>query len=231
MKQLVFDIETSGGKLKDLSESQQEYLLREAEKEIDPVIRQQKINDAERLLGLYPFTAKVIVIGMYDVESGKSFVYYLDDEKTRTESESQIIFESFTSEKMMLEKFWEGIKVFDQIITFNGRGFDVPFLMLRSAMLGVRVTRNFMGYRYETKNHVDLLEQLSFYGGFKRFNLDFYCHAFGIESPKSKGVTGMDVQELYEAGKIKEIASYCARDVLATYELYKIWNTYLNPKN
>ena len=30
-------------------------------------------------------------------------------------------------------------------------------------------------------------------GAARRFNLDFYCKAFGIESPKSHGVTGMDV--------------------------------------
>lgn len=38
----------------------------------------------------------------------------------------------------------------------------------------------------------------------------------------------MEVKELYKAGRIKEIAVYCSEDVKATYELYKIWNAYLN---
>ena len=40
------------------------------------------------------------------------------------------------SEKEMLESFWRVAKYVDQFITFNGRNFDVPFLMMRSAMLG-----------------------------------------------------------------------------------------------
>ena len=72
-------------------------------------------------------------------------------------------------------------------------------------------------------------EQFTFYGvsgregAARRFNLDFYCKAFGIESPKSHGVTGMDVNTLMAGGKFREIAEYCLRDVRATVELYKIW--------
>ncbi|MFA4923860.1 MAG: hypothetical protein WC557_06675, partial [Ignavibacteriaceae bacterium] len=87
MRQIVFDIETSGCKLTDLSESQQEYLLREALKETDESIRQQKTDDAERFLSLYPFTAKVVAIGMFDVQNEKSFVYYEIAEGGETEEE------------------------------------------------------------------------------------------------------------------------------------------------
>ena len=116
------------------------------------------------------------------------------------------------------------------IVTFNGRGFDVPFIYLRSALLNVPISKkNWLGYRYATEPHCDLAEQFTFYsvsgrdGAARRFNLDFYCKAFGIESPKSAGVTGMDVKDLMTAGKFREIAEYCLRDVRATVELYKIW--------
>ena len=33
----------------------------------------------------------------------------------------------------------------------------------------------------------------------------------------------MDVKDLMEAGKFREIAEYCLRDVKATVELYQIW--------
>ena len=39
----------------------------------------------------------------------------------------------------------------------------------------------------------------------------------------ANGVTGMDVKDLMEAGKYREIAEYCLRDVKATVDLYKIW--------
>jgi hypothetical protein len=37
----------------------------------------------------------------------------------------------------------------------------------------------------------------------------------------------MDVKVLYEAGRIKDIAIYCGEDIYATYQLYKIWDEYL----
>ena len=77
-------------------------------------------------------------------------------------------------------------------------------------------------------------EQLTFYGvsgrkgAARRFKLDFYCKVFGIESPKSHGVTGMDVTRLLEEGRQREIAEYCLRDVRATAELYRIWRDRLS---
>ena len=65
-------------------------------------------------------------------------------------------------------------------------------------------------------------------GAARRFNLDFYCKAFGIESPKSHGVTGMDVAQLMAEGKYREIAEYCLRDVKATVLLYQIWKDRLS---
>ena len=53
------------------------------------------------------------------------------------------------------------------------------------------------------------------------------CKAFGIESPKTAEVSGMEVKNLYDAGRIKDIAVYCSRDIYATYQLYKIWEKHL----
>ncbi|MBM3967550.1 MAG: hypothetical protein FJ308_21210, partial [Planctomycetes bacterium] len=113
---------------------------------------------------------------------------------------------------------------------FNGRGFDVPFLYLRSALLNVPITRkDWLGYRYQTDPHCDLAEQFTFYnvsgrdGAARKFNLDFYCRAFGIPSPKAQGVTGADVNDLLAAGEYRQIAEYCLRDVEATVRLYQIW--------
>jgi len=90
-----------------------------------------------------------------------------------------------------------------------------------------------LGYRYQIEPHCDLAEQLTFYGvsgrdgAARRFNLDFYCKAFGIESPKSHGVTGMDVNTLMAEGKFRDIAEYCLRDVSATWQLYLKWSELL----
>ncbi|NUN10658.1 MAG: ribonuclease H-like domain-containing protein [Ignavibacteriaceae bacterium] len=230
MREIIFDIETSGCDMADLAPSQQEYLNREPMKEPDPDLRAQKLIDAERFLSLYPFTSEIVVISMLDIQSGTYFTYY----NSKTTEESEENFKGARAkfkgmhEKDILKGFWSVMEKADKVITFNGRGFDVPFVLLRSAKLGVKPSKNWMGYRYDTVNHIDLLEQFSYYGAFKRFNLDFYCHAFGIESPKSEEISGIKVQEFYRAGKIKEVAEYCLHDVEATYKLYKIWREYLS---
>ena len=93
---------------------------------------------------------------------------------------------------------------------------------------------NWLGYRFQVEPHCDLAEQLTFYsvsgrdGAARRFNLDFYCKAFGIESPKSHGVSGRDVNAMMGEGRFREIAEYCLRDVEATLQLYKIWKERLS---
>jgi uncharacterized protein YprB with RNaseH-like and TPR domain len=226
MRKLIFDIETCSIPFETLSESQREYLLKYAEKETDSTKREAMKDEAIRYTSLYPYTAKCIAIGMYDVEKEKSYVYYESDKMEEWISESTNVQYKGLPEKEILESFWRVAQYVDQFVTFNGRNFDVPFLMMRSAMLKVKPTKNLMSYRYGDE-HIDLLEQFTFYSTTRKFNLDFYCHAFGIESPKSKDISGMEVKTLYEAGRIKDIAVYCSKDIYATSQLFKIWEEYL----
>jgi predicted PolB exonuclease-like 3'-5' exonuclease len=226
MRKLIFDIETCSYPFESLFESQREYLLKYADKEIDPAKKDAMRDEAIRYTSLYPFTAKCVAIGMYDVEKEKYYVYYVSDKIEEWNSDNTNVQYKGLPEKEMLESFWKVAQYVDQFITFNGRNFDIPFLMMRSAILNVKVTKNLMGYRYGDI-HIDLLEQFTFYGTTRKFNLDFYCHAFGIESPKSKDISGMEVKTLYEAGRIKDIAVYCSKDIYATYQLFKIWEEFL----
>ncbi|HKJ81676.1 MAG TPA: ribonuclease H-like domain-containing protein [Ignavibacteriaceae bacterium] len=228
MRTIIFDIETSAYPFDSLSESQQEYLLRYAEKAKDEEIKKEKIDDAIRYMSLYPFTAKVVAIGIYDVDKEKAFVYYESEKEEEWYSEEKNTHYKGLSEKEILESFWRIVEVADRVVTFNGRMFDAPFLMLRSAMLETKPSRNLVTNRYDKSFHIDLLDQFTFYGLIRKFNLDFYCNAFGIESPKSKGVSGMEVKTLYEAGKVKEIAAYCGDDIQATYQLFRIWADFLH---
>jgi len=225
---LIFDIETVGYEFDTLTESQQEFIQRYAEKETDEEKKEKMKDDSIRFLSLYPLTAKVVSIGMLNSETEHSMVLYEGSKTEEWESEEQDVKYCSYSEDEMLKHFWQYAKKADSVVTFNGRNFDIPFIMIRSAILKIKPTRNFLKSRYDSKSHIDLLEKMTFHGITKKFNLDFYCKSFGIESPKSHGVSGMDVKELYNAGKIKEIATYCGHDVKATYELYKIWNEYLN---
>lgn len=217
---VVIDIETLAYPLESFDETQQSYLLKFAESEEKRVETIQKFS-------LYPTTAQIIAIGMLNPDTNKGEVLFQSDQAVDAFSEDESIHFKTGEEKEILAWFWEDVLKFDQFITFNGRGFDCPFLLLRSALLDVKPTRNLMPYRYEASVHCDLLEQLTFYGAFRKFSLDFYCKSFGIESPKSHGITGLDLGKLFEEKRFREIAEYCAGDLRATAELFRRWEKHL----
>jgi 3'-5' exonuclease len=236
MATLVFDIETSALPLENLDAAQQEYLFRDAANLSDPAASQARREEITRMLNLWPLTAQVVCIAMLNAESCRGKVLFLaEDFEEPAAANGSVEFVTCADESELLAQFWELAKHYDSIVTFNGRGFDVPFIYLRSAVLNVPVTRkDWLGYRYQVEPHCDLMEQLTFYGvsgrdgAARRFNLDFYCKAFGIESPKSHGVTGMDINQMLADGRHREIAEYCLRDVHATVLLYKIWKERLS---
>jgi DNA polymerase elongation subunit (family B) len=230
MATLVFDIETSALPLEQFDEVQQEYLFRETEKIDDLVAKEAKRGEITRFMSLWPFTSQVVCIAMLNAETGRGQVQFLAEDFEDAGEAGPVEFVPCADESELLTAFWDVARHYENVVTFNGRGFDVPFIYLRSALLNVPISKkNWLGYRYATEPHCDLAEQLTFYsvggrdGAARRFNLDFYCKAFGIESPKSAGVTGMDVKDLLADGKFREIAEYCLRDVRATVDLYKIW--------
>ncbi|MCL0072140.1 ribonuclease H-like domain-containing protein [Thermodesulfovibrionales bacterium] len=219
MSRIIFDIETVGKDFSSFDSSTQDYLLRwtETEKEKELV---------KESLSFYPLTGEIVTIGMLNPDSMKGAVYFYSEESLLQFEEDGIRFESGT-EKEMIEKFWNTIKAYDQFITFNGRTFDCPFIMVRSAVNKVKPTRHLMPNRYHS-THMDLLDILTFYGASKRrFNLDMWCKTFGIKSPKSDGITGYEVKGLFESGRYVDIARYCMGDLKATAELLFVWENYI----
>lgn len=232
MARLVFDIETSALPLETFDATQQEYLFRDAERLPTEEEKAHRRAEISRQFNLWPFTAQVVCIAMVNADSGKGRVLYQADDfdEEAEDPEAVVEFAPQVDEAELLTAFWDAAQRYDTVVTFNGRGFDVPFLYLRSALLNVPITRkDWLGYRYQIEPHCDLAEQFTFYnvsgreGAARKFNLDFYCKAFGIPSPKAMGVTGLDVNDLLSEGRYREIAEYCLRDVHATVELYRIW--------
>lgn len=226
MAQLVFDIETVALPLESFDDAQQQYLFKWAEREETPERQQRKREELIAQLNLYPFTAQIVAIGMLNVESQKGRVYYQAPTKESWRSEDNLIEYESGSEPEILQKFWEDVRLYKKFITFNGRGFDCPFLMLRSAILGIKPSRNLMPARPDAE-HIDLLEKLTFHGAIRKFNLDFYCKAFGIPSPKER-LSGPQINQLFAEGKYREIAQYCLDDVRATAELYRRWREFFS---
>ncbi|BCB95086.1 hypothetical protein JZK55_00080 [Dissulfurispira thermophila] len=225
MKRIIFDIETVGIDFNSLDTSTQQYLLKWAETEEE----EDRVRES---LSLYPLTGEIVAIGMLNPDSNKGAVYFQTPEDMLLPfEENGIRFESGT-EKEIIEKFWSAVKTYDQFITFNGRTFDCPFIMIRSAVNRIKPSRDLMPNRYNG-THIDLLDQLTFYGASKRrFSLDMWCKTFGIKSPKSANesgevITGYEVKDLFKSGRYVDIARYCARDLIATKELFLIWENYI----
>lgn len=220
MSKVVVDIETVGFDFESYDQKSQDYLLKFAK-------TPEEKKDVKNKLALYPFTGEIVAIGMLNPETSKGCVLFQDNKSGVENFQEDGVSYETGNEKEILIKFWDLVKTYNQVVTFNGRGFDAPYLALRSAINKIRPSINLLGYRYDFKTHCDLLEQLTFYGATRKFNLDFCLKAFGIKSSKSEGIDGSMVGKFYKDGKYKEIARYCARDLEATKELFEYWDKYL----
>ncbi len=220
MSRLIIDIETLAAPFESFDEVQQAYLLKFAESE-------EERTEAIQKLSLYPTTARIVAIGLLNPDTDRGEVLFQSDESVDTFSEDEHVHFRSGTEQELLQEFWKDILKYEQFITFNGRGFDCPFLLLRSAILQIKPSRNLMPYRFDHSIHCDLLDQLTFYGAFRKFSLDFYCKSFGIDSPKSHGITGLDIGRLFEEKRFRQIAEYCFGDVKATAELFRRWEEFL----
>jgi DNA polymerase elongation subunit (family B) len=222
MSYIVFDIETVGISWEELDVASQAYLLKFADTE-------DKQQEVKETLGFYPLTGEIVAIGLYDPDKDIRSVYfqapnYTGEARFQKDGVHYII----GSESEILELFWATVRKYSTFITFNGREFDCPYIMMRSAVHRIQPTRNLMPYRYADKEHVDLLDQLTFYRATRKFTLDYFCKRFGIVSPKEEGVTGQEVPQMYHDERYLEIAEYCMRDVVATGELFQIWKDYIS---
>lgn len=232
---LVIDIETVGEDFNVLDKATQEVLTRWIKKEsADDEEFKVALEELKNGLGFSPLTGEVVAIGVLDYYKNEGVVYFqAPGERLKETSEEGITFKPM-GEKEMLEKFWDGARHYQHFITFNGRGFDIPFLMIRSAIHDIRPTKDLMRGRYISQHnydaiHIDLLDQLTFYGAVRRKGgLHLWSRAFGIESPKSQGITGDDVGRLFKEKKYLDIAKYNVGDLRATKALYEKWEKYLN---
>jgi len=234
MSTLIIDIETVGANFDELDEKTKEsltaWIKREADSEEDYAVQLEALKNG---LGFSPLTGEIVAIGVLDAEKEKGVVYFQAPEKDVKDFEENGIKYKVMDESEMLGAFWEGARAYQEFVTFNGRAFDAPFLMIRSAIHQIRPSVDLMSNRYLSSQkfgprHVDLADQFTFYGAMrKRPSLHLLCQAFGIESPKEGGVSGDQVGKLFYDKQYETIARYNARDIVATKTLFEYWNTYL----
>lgn len=221
---IVYDIECVGPK--DVDDPTFNYLQKRA---LDKAARDgvEPVNPEERYaleLGL----ARVACVGMHLVDEQRTHVLAMrhgDLEAHRNIEDGNLKVTCYSSELLLLRDFWTIVskqRPLPRLVGFHIRTYDGPVLMTRSAQLGVVCKRDLIPYRYDLAQVCDLADVLTWQGAVRNsYTVDYWCCRFGIESPKDEGVTGADVQTLYDVGEMMAIVRYCARDVEQEAELYK----------
>jgi len=134
-------------------------------------------------------------------------------------------------EKEIIERFFAGIdKYIPTIVSWNGKGFDLPVLNYRSLIHGVAAPRywetgehdqsfkwnNYLS-RYH-RRHTDLMDVIAGYENRAIAPLDQVATLLGF--PGKMGMSGAKVWDYYQEGKVADIRNYCETDVLNTYLVY-----------
>ena len=135
----------------------------------------------------------------------------------------------------IVRKFWLGVARYPRakIVTFNGRGFDMPLLELAAYDYGCSARDYFSNSRNRYNgNHIDLLDWLSNFGAYRMNgglnNLSKRLHGDNrkrllddLDGPPGKsGIAGDQVYAMHKAGRVQEINDYCMWDTLDTFFIF-----------
>ncbi|MDU7692951.1 MAG: 3'-5' exonuclease [Helicobacter sp.] len=143
------------------------------------------------------------------------------------------MYDSNAIEKDVLEHFTGYLNAkTPKLVTFNGRNFDIPALLLRSMIYNIQNPWYFDAQskgkskwdnyrtRYSSSFSLDLLDELGNFGAAKFFKLNDICNM--LDLPGKYDLSGDLVHEIYfKPGDLRanldEINTYCQSDVLNTY--------------
>jgi predicted PolB exonuclease-like 3'-5' exonuclease len=116
-----------------------------------------------------------------------------------------------------------------RFIHYNGIGFDIPFLLVRSAHYSIEIQNfNFKDLRrFSYKSHIDIMMYLCNWNNYNAVSMDIACRSFGIQSPKEGDVKGDTVAKAFEEENIEAVNEYVMRDVEATHQLFNKLKQYI----
>lgn len=104
------------------------------------------------------------------------------------------------------------------LVTYNGRGFDLPVLASRCLRHGVPFRYYYQSrdvrYRFSPEGHLDLMDFIADFGASRSTRLDVVAKLCGM--PGKVGIDGKDVGPMVHAGKLDEVRAYCVCDVVQT---------------
>jgi predicted PolB exonuclease-like 3'-5' exonuclease len=184
------------------------FLVIDIETVLDPELPIAESSEAERLPA--PPHHKVVVLGAlwFDAAREVKRIAVLGDGK---------------DERGILEDF---AAVLNErrpcLVTFNGRGFDLPVIATRCLRHGVPLPHYYQSrdvrYRFSPEGHLDLMDFIADFGAAKPARLDVIAKLCGM--PGKVGVDGKDVGPLMHAGRVAEVQAYCLCDVVQTAAVF-----------
>lgn len=111
-----------------------------------------------------------------------------------------------------------------QLVTWNGRGFDLPVLLLRSMAQGLAwpwyYREREYRHRHSEDGHLDLCDFLSDHGAARMTSLDGAARLIGLPGKGKDGVDGSQVEGLFQTGQFEALRRYCLSDVTQTAFLF-----------
>jgi DNA polymerase elongation subunit (family B) len=129
---------------------------------------QAKKDEIAEGFALSPMTGRILGIGLLLPQAGTET--YIEDTEVNM---LHYLDELFT-------------KNVGKLVTFNGKGFDVHFIKIRSAILGVQMPLIF-NRKYDVDRHFDVREVLTSFGANQKGTLKEWAIAFGTTPAKDSG--------------------------------------------
>lgn len=207
---LYFDVETLGDDPATIDHDLRAYLARDYG---DP-----DAADGDRLerLALNPMTGSVVVASVWDTDKGGACFAIVDDEEYEIAPGFRLI--PCDNEAELVRLFWKTVGARRRIASWSGDEFDIPFMVARASLHGVRVPRWVIDAKPWESRVVDVCKKLAGPDRLSRRTLDTACRMFGVRSPKTE-LSGAEVGAAWLAGRRLLVAIYCCDDVRALAEI------------
>lgn len=213
-KRLFLDIETLPPSEEDRARIEDE-IERRRERSVSDGEPLRDIDEVFRELALVPEFGRILTIGVIYEEGGKilnrglfgrdreTMAFHLDEAKT-------------------LRSFWNFVRRLnlrsDLIVGHNVLDFDLPFIIKRSVIHGVRPSLQIPFRRFVSQPVFDTMWEWGLWR--HKISLHTLSLALGIASPKEDGICGSQIYDAWLEGRDMQIADYCLRDVECVREIF-----------